>query len=141
MKQLHKFLLCISSAALLTACLLSTAMADEVTASASAQGMGGQVTVTLTMDGDAITAVEIEGPDETPGIGAEAVIQMQAAMLEQQTIEVDSMTGATITSDAIHEAAAKAVELIQGGGEEAEGAGEAAELGFTAGTYSATAEG
>ena len=49
---------------------------------ASAQGLGGLVTVTMTMDGTSITDIMIEGQDETPEIGGAAIEALQAAILE-----------------------------------------------------------
>ena len=142
MNHLQKTLLSLSSAAVLTAGLLGTAMADEVTVSASEQGMGGLVTVTLTMDGDTITDVQIVGDAETPELGGVAIEQMGPEILEAQSADVDGVAGATITSDAIRNATQKALEQAAGGGEaESEAGDEVSELAFTAGTYTGTADG
>ena len=124
-------------ASVLSLGLFAQAMADEATFSASEQGMGGQVTVTLTMDGDQITAVDIEGKDETPTIGGAAIETLIPAILEAQGADIEAVAGATITSDAVIKAVKKALDQAAGGGE----APEAAELAFTAGTYTGTADG
>ena len=65
---------------------------------ASAQGFGGTVSVKLTVDEEAITAIEITGEGETPALGGAAIEQMSAAYVGQADAEgVDGMTGATIT--------------------------------------------
>ena len=46
---------------------------------ASAQGFGGTVSVKLTVDEEAITAIEITGEGETPALGGAAIEQMSAA--------------------------------------------------------------
>jgi fumarate reductase flavoprotein subunit len=76
----------------------------------TAQGNGGTVTVTLMIADGTITNVKAEGPDETPGIGSKALEQLPGEMLASNSIEVDSISGATITSNAIMEAAAAALE-------------------------------
>ena len=102
----------------------------------SAQGFGGAVNVKLTVDEEAITAIEITGDGETPALGGAAIEQMGAAYVGQADAEgVDGMTGATITSDAVKAAVGNA--LAQARGE----AQEVAEIAFTPGTYEGTAAG
>ena len=107
------------------------------TYSAAAPGMGGNVTVTITTDGEKITKVDIDGPDETPDIGGKAIEQLGPAILEAQSADVDAISGATVTSTAVKTAAADAIAQAFGGGGEAAAEG----LAFTAGTYTATAQG
>lgn len=103
---------------------------------ASAQGFGGTVSVKLTVDEEAITAIEITGEGETPALGGAAIEQMSAAYVGQADAEgVDGMAGATITSDAVKAAVSSA--LAQARGE----AQEAAQIAFTPGTYEGTAAG
>ena len=75
----------------------------------TAKGMGGDVTVTLTLEDSKITGCTAEGADETQGIGTLALEQLPGAIAESGSIAVDGVTGATITSDAIKEAAAAAL--------------------------------
>lgn len=89
-------------------CFGSAAVAEE-SFSATVRGFGGDVTVTLTIDGDRLTNVTAEGPDETAGIGGAAIEQLPAKMMETNSVEVDGITGATYTSDAILSAAAQAL--------------------------------
>ncbi len=107
------------------------------TYSASEQGFGGPVTVTITTSDSEITDVAIEGADETPGVGGAAFEPLQQAILDAQSAEIDAVSGATITSDAVKKAAANAI--AQAKGEASVDAG--AELAFTAGTYTGTADG
>lgn len=68
---------------------------------ATATGMG-ELTVTVTIgDGDVITEVTVDGPGETAGIGTNAIEQLPAAILSAQSADVDTVSGATITSTAI----------------------------------------
>ncbi len=74
------------------------------TLTGTAEGFGGAVNVTLTMDGDKITNVEIEAADETPGIGTMAIDELPAKIIEANSADVDVVAGATFTSNAIIEA-------------------------------------
>lgn len=74
----------------------------------TAKGMGGDVTVTLTLEDGKITGCTAEGKDETPGIGTLALEQLPAQIAETGSIAVDGVSTATITSNAIKEAAAAA---------------------------------
>ena len=75
----------------------------------TAKGMGGDVTVTLTLEDSKITGCTAEGKDETPGIGTLALEQLPVAIAESGSIAVDGVSTATITSNAIKEAAAAAL--------------------------------
>ena len=67
----------------------------------TAKGMGGDVTVTLTLTDSKITGCTAEGADETQGIGTLALEQLPGQIAETGSIAVDGVSGATITSDAI----------------------------------------
>ena len=75
----------------------------------TAKGMGGDVTVTLTLEDGKITGCTAEGKDETQGIGTLALEQLPARIAETGSIAVDGVSTATITSNAIKEAAAAAL--------------------------------
>jgi len=75
----------------------------------TAKGFGGDVSVTLTLTDGAITGCTAEGKDETEGVGSEAIAQMPGEIAENGSIAVDGVSGATITSTAIKEAAAAAL--------------------------------
>ena len=75
----------------------------------TAKGFGGDVSVTLTLTDSAITGCTAEGKDETEGVGSQAIAKMPGAIAESGSIAVDGVSGATITSTAIKEAAAAAL--------------------------------
>lgn len=75
----------------------------------TAKGFGGDVSVTLTLTDGAITGCTAEGKDETEGVGSQAIAKMPGAIAESGSIAVDGVSGATITSTAIKEAAAAAL--------------------------------
>ena len=98
---------------------------------ATEQGFAGEVKVTITTDEKSITDVKIEGASETPDKGGKAIEALQPELLKAQSSNVDSVAGATITSDAVKKAFDKAVAQAKGEGS----ATNDAELTFTAGTY------
>ena len=134
---MKKLLSALIALAMILSVMAVPAMADEASYSASAAGLNGDVTVTLTLDGDKLTNVEIDASTETPELGGLAAETMAAAMLATNSIEVDAMSGATVTSTAILTAAADA--LAQSGVTLT--AQEGAAIAFTPGTYEGTAAG
>ena len=81
-----------------------TAITDG-TYEGSAKGIGGDVPVTVTVEGGKITAVEVGENSETQGIGSKAIEQLPAAIVEANgTDGVAAVSGATVTSKAIFEA-------------------------------------
>lgn len=83
------------------------------TGSATEKGYGGDVTVTVTVEGDKVTEVTYEADKETNGIGSVAAEKLAAAMVEAGTTEVDGIAGATYTSEAFIKAAKAAVEAAE----------------------------
>ena len=107
--------LILAGAMFLTACgggaSSTTAASGGVSGSytGTAKGMGGDVSVTLTLTDNVITDCTAKGDDETPGIGSVVIEQFPAEVVEGNTINLDSISGATITSDAFVEAAKAAL--------------------------------
>ncbi len=77
--------------------------------SGEAQGNGGTVKVTLTLKDSVITDVKAEGKKETPGIGSKAIEKLPGEIVEKNSLDVDGVSGATITSNAIKKAAEAAL--------------------------------
>lgn len=73
----------------------------------SARGYGGMVTVTINVSEYAIEDVKIEGPDETPEIGMAVANQLSKEIWLNQSHSIDSISGATMTSNAIKKALAE----------------------------------
>ena len=84
----------------------------------TANGFGGPITVSVTMDGDKITAVEIVSNSETPEIAGTALEQIPAAIVAANSPDVDIVSGATYTSNGIINAVKNA--LAGGGSSEPE---------------------
>ena len=97
----------------------STASAQE-TLTGTAEGFGGDITVTVVVDGDDIISVEAVGPDETEGIGTMAIDELPAKIAEANSTEVDGVSGATYTSDGIKAAVNNALANKGGSGSESQ---------------------
>ena len=105
--------LLLAGAMFLTACggsASSTSAAGGVSGSftGTAKGMG-EVSVTLTLTDNVITDCTAKGDEETPGIGSAVIEQFPGEVVEGNTINLDSISGATITSNAFVEAAKAAL--------------------------------
>lgn len=70
----------------------------------SNNGMHGEVKVKVTVKDSNISGVEVTSHNETESIGTVAVEQLPDIIIESQSTEVDSVSGATMTSTAIKEA-------------------------------------
>lgn len=79
-----------------------------------AQGFGGTVKATVVVTDKDIEELTLEGAQETPDVGGKAIPQLRAEMLKQQTAEVDSVAGATISSEAAKKAALAALAAARG---------------------------
>ncbi len=102
-------------AALLLLSMAAGAYASEIPGSAqtlqgTAQGKVNLVTVEVVADKDRIYKVSVVEHTETEGIGTNAVAVVPDAIVEAQSLDVDSVTGATVTSEAIRAAVADALE-------------------------------
>ena len=97
--------------AVLCACVLVTACAGAFAEdyTASAPGMGGDVSVTVSYEDGRITAVTVGENNETPGIGDQAINAIPGRIVEEQSLTVDTVAGATVTSNAILTAAEAAL--------------------------------
>ena len=86
------------------------AEAEAVTGTGTAQGIDGDVTVEVTATPDEIISIEVTTANETPGIGSVVIDEMPGQMVESQNIEVDNVSGATVTSTALKDAVKAALE-------------------------------
>ncbi|MDO5701735.1 MAG: flavocytochrome c [Lachnospiraceae bacterium] len=111
------------------------------TYTASAEGFGGPVEVTVNVGSNGgITDVTIKGDGETPDVGGAAIPMLKQSAVTAQSAEIDGVSGATFTSDAVKKALGEA--LVQAGGEAAASGPKAADGNlFIPGTYEGTATG
>ena len=107
----------------------------------TANGFGGPVDVTLTVgDAGGITNVEIKGDGETPDVGGAAIPTLAGSILEAQSADIDAVSGATFTSQAVKDAAAQALALASGEEVMAAPKAEGDNL-FIPGTYTGSSKG
>lgn len=113
----------------------SSAPADQTAAAtASAQGFGGEVSVTITATDGKLSDVQITGDKETENVGGRAITTLRENMIASGSVEVEAISGATVTSDAVLKAAREAWNTING-------TESTAEVKMKAGTYTASAPG
>ncbi len=85
-------------------------LSGKVTASGVGQGIDGDVVVSVTADASTIYDVSVTAHNETEGIGTVAVAEIPGAIVAANSILVDSVAGATVTSDAIKDGVRAALE-------------------------------
>lgn len=76
----------------------------------TSSGMQGPVTVEMTVEEGKITDIVLTEIHETAGLADVAIERIPAQMVEHQTTTVDTVTGATLASNAIMRAATAAAE-------------------------------
>ncbi len=125
---------------ILVLCLAFPALclAQDGSWTAQAQGYGGPVTLTITLEGGTITACTATGDGETPGIGMDALEPLCQQIMDAQSARIDGISGATLTSKAVMLAAQDCLDQAAGVMEEAPvhmapGSYEAQAYGFNTG--------
>lgn len=93
--------------------LLKNNQSKAETYTGSGKGMGANpVVLEVAIEDGAITAITVVSHEETPGLSDPAFENVPAAIIEKQSLAVDTVSGATLTSNAIlaavEEAAAQA---------------------------------
>ena len=95
----------------------ATALAEGIytpgTYTATAKGIN-TITATMTFSADAITDVVLDLSGETPGYGKDIGEALADALLKAQGAEIDVVSGSTITSKAVMEAANKCIQQAKG---------------------------
>ncbi len=95
----------------------ASALAEGVytpgTYTATAKGIN-TVTATMTFSADAITDVVLDVSGETPGFGKDIGEALADALIKAQGAEIDVVSGSTITSKAVMEAANKCIKQAKG---------------------------
>ena len=119
---MKKFLAVILAMSMIFALGISgiSASADAVfskpgTYTASATGRNGDVTLKVTFSADKIESIDVES-SETEAIGGAAMNTLIDEVIENQSIAIDAVAGATLSSDAFVEALKSCVE--QAGGDD-----------------------
>ncbi len=109
----------------------------------TAEGKNGDVTVEVVYENDEIKSVTVTDQQETEGIADPALEQIPEAIVKAQTPNVDTVSGATVTSEAIINATKAALESA---GVDVDSMGSATPhenvpVTYTAGTYTGEGEG
>ena len=94
----------------------SSSTAAGVTKTGSADGFGGAVTATLTVDANGtVTDCKLEGAQETESIGGAALEELSKQVVAANGPAIDGVAGATVTTKAVRKAVAAAlgVELAE----------------------------
>lgn len=67
----------------------------------SAEGFGGTLKVSVTLSADKIESVEVIEHSETDGIGTKAIESLPGEIVAKNSVDIDSVSGATMSSKAI----------------------------------------
>lgn len=84
------------------------------TYTAKAAGYHSDVTVTLTFDENSITEAVVDAAGETETVGAAAADKLAEQILSAQSGDIDGVSGASRTSDAVRAAAAECIAQASG---------------------------
>lgn len=90
--------------------LASTGSAQAVAGTGTAQGRNGELTVRAIVEGDQLADIQIVRSHETLSVGDTAQDLLKDAIIEHQTLDVDTVSGATLTSMAYLSAVQQALE-------------------------------
>lgn len=102
MRRSYNRLIALLTCIVMLFALCSTAVAEEYTG--SAMGRNGDVNVSVVYEDGRIVSVTVGENQETPGVGDIAVAEMPGKIVEAQSLTVDVVSGATLTSTAILQA-------------------------------------
>ena len=110
MRKALSLVLCLC---MLLSCIGALAEAKFTPGTYSGEGIGNNtaapIKVDVTLSEDKIESIEIVAQDETPAIAAAALEQIPADIVKYQSLAVDTVSGATKTSNGIIEAVKAAI--------------------------------
>ena len=107
MKKIISIVLCVCMVLSMGLVVMADGVSGDFTG--TAQGLGGDVTVTLTLKDGKIVGCTATGDKETEGIGSKVIDTFPAIVAESGSIAVDAISGATVTSNAFLAAAEAAL--------------------------------
>ena len=115
MRKVSVLLLCLF---LLTGChSQKTTTQDTIyrdgTITTVASGYGGEFEVETIVNNDEIVDIIVKENNETPSIGGVAIEQMIEIMKEKNSYDVDTISGATFSSQALKDAVKEAMEQLR----------------------------
>lgn len=88
----------------------SSAAAEQTNVTGKGDGFGGVITAVVTLEGDSISAVEFEAPEETPAIGGAALESLAEQIIAANGVEIDGVSGATYTTEGCKAAVLNALD-------------------------------
>lgn len=106
---------------------------EDGTYEVTVEAHNGPMTVEVVVEEGTISSVEVLEHEETDGLADPALEDVPAVIVASNSTEVDTVSGATVTSDAIIEAVNEALGMDSGP--------EVRGVAYTDGTYEATVEG
>ena len=76
-------------------------------------GFGGDVVATVVVGDNGIESVTLQGDNETPGLGADALQPLEEQFMASGSATVDGVSGCTLTSNGAKEAVENALKQAQ----------------------------
>lgn len=107
---MQKFTKCAVALAVLGSFSVCAMAAASGTYTSEAQGRNGPVKVEVTFDNGKIASVKLVSHKESTGIADPALERIPAAIIAEQSVAVDAVGGATLTSKAISAAVANCIK-------------------------------
>ena len=86
---------------------------NDGTYDGTGKGLNGDIVVSVDVKDGKIASVEVVSHEESEGISDPAIDQVPASIVEKNSTEVDTVAGATLTSDGIIEAVNQALEAAK----------------------------
>lgn len=77
------------------------------------QGFGGEIKAVVVITDSGIDSVELTGDDETPELGGEALKKLPEQFTSAQSVDVDGVSGCTLTSNGAKDAVQAALDQAQ----------------------------
>ncbi len=112
---MKRLLFLVTALLLITCQVCAETVFQPGTYTAEAEGKMGSITVEVTFSETAIETITVLSHKETPGISDAALERIPADIITWQSLAVDTVTGATHTSNAILQAVTDCV--LQAGGD------------------------
>ena len=103
MKKLIATVLC-GMMLIASGCSSSSASNGSGEATVSVNGFKGNIDVTVTLQEGAITSVKVTGPNESEEYGQKAIAELPEKIVKANSADIDGISGATGTSNAIKKA-------------------------------------
>lgn len=121
MKRIFALALALMMVFSLAACSASEATAEPTEGiydagvyPVTARGNGGDIEIEVTFSETEMTDIKIVSQNETEGLSDEVFEKMPSTILEAQSTEVESISGASVSSEAIKKAVDQAIDMAMG---------------------------